>query len=298
MYESPGRNVSAVMEKKQRQEWKDQNELIYYARRENMLTAIVPVKNEEERIGLLLQRLLSMEQVRQILVILNGSNEETRLEAEGVFLQAAAKIKLISFKEPLGIDVPRAIGARLALIGGLPYALFVDGDLVGEFMTELRELIVNSVSRRLDLALVDCYPYGQALTGPLFHFRRLLNEELGFWPKLGIATPSHGPHLVSRRLLSAVPCEDFAVPPTVLVHAQQLALQVDVAKAIPHLQLGSSVKSHQHSKLIVDTIAGDCLEALCLARRQPRQREHEGRKYLGYHSKRRFDLLKAFLAAN
>jgi len=296
MYESPGRNVSAVMEKKQRQEWKDQNELIYYARRENMLTAIVPVKNEEERIGLLLQRLLSMEQVRQILVILNGSNEETRLEAEGVFLQAAAKIKLISFKEPLGIDVPRAIGARLALIGGLPYALFVDGDLVGEFMTELRELIVNSVSRRLDLALVDCYPYGQALTGPLFHFRRLLNEELGFWPKLGIATPSHGPHLVSRRLLSAVPWEDFAVPPTLLVHARQNRLQVGIAGAIPHLQLGSSIKDTRHSQLIVDTISGDCLEALCLAGSRPRHREYAGKIYLGYHAGRRFDLLQTFLS--
>jgi len=266
-----------------------------------MLTAIVPVKNEESRIGLLLQRLLSLEQVREILVILNGSNEETRLEVEGVFRHADAKIKLISFKEALGIDVPRAVGARLAATGGLPYALFVDGDLIGEFTTELQKLIVDSISRKLDLALVDCYPYGQpqlALAGPIFCFRRLLNEELGFWPKLGIATPSHGPHLVSRRLLSAVPWEDFAVPPTLLVHALQHKLQVDIAGAIPHLQLGSSVKSHPHSQLIVDTIAGDCLEALCLSRHQPRQREHEGKKYLGYHSERRFDLLKAFLVAS
>lgn len=47
-----------------------------------MLSVIVPVMNEEDRIGLLLQRLLTLKPVRQIFVILNGSNELTRLEAE------------------------------------------------------------------------------------------------------------------------------------------------------------------------------------------------------------------------
>jgi glycosyltransferase involved in cell wall biosynthesis len=265
-----------------------------------MLSVVVPARNEEARIGLLLQRLLTIEQVRRIFVILNGSNEQTRLEVADVLKQAPAKLSPVHFSEPLGIDVPRAVGARLAWAGGLPYTLFVDGDLVGEFTAELQSVINSCFSGGLDLALVDCYPYSESRPSPgdpLFCFRRLLNEELGFGRRLGIASPSHGPHLVSRRLLSVVPWEDFAVPPTLLVHARQNRLHAGVAGAIPHLQLGSSVKDCRHSQLIVDTIAGDCLEALCLAGGNPRQREHDGKIYLGYHAERRFDLLQKFLSA-
>jgi len=264
-----------------------------------MLSAVVPVRNEEARIGLLLRRLLSLEQVRRTFVILNGSNKQTCREVADVFRQETGKITPVKFSEPLGIDVPRAVGARLAWASGLPYTLFLDGDLVGEFIAELQAAIDNCLSGRFDLALVDCYPYSSSQPwpgDPLFCFRRLLNEELGLAPLLGIASPSHGPHLVSRRLISVVPWEDFAVPPTLLVHARQNHLRVDVAGAIPHLQLGSSVKDARHSQLIVDTISGDCLEALCLANGRTRQREHEGKIFLGYHAERRFDLLQKFLS--
>lgn len=265
-----------------------------------MLSAVIPVMNEEDRIGLLLQRLLTLKPVRQIFVVLNGSNERTRLEVEYISKQARAVIRLVVFNEPLGIDVPRAVGARLAWDSGLPRTLFIDGDMIGEFTTELQAVIDNSVSDELDLALVDCYPYRQhqpAPGDPLFCFRHLLNKELGFGLQLGIASPSHGPHLVSRHLLSVVPWEDFAVPPTLLVHARQHRLQVGIAGAIPHLQLGSSIKDTRHSQLIVDTISGDCLEALCLAGNRPREREYGGKIYLGYHAERRFDLLQKFLSA-
>jgi hypothetical protein len=263
-----------------------------------MLSVVVPVQNEEARIGLLLQRLLFLEQVRRIYVILNGSNKQTCLEVAELVQQAPAKMLPVNFCEPLGIDVPRAVGSRLAWAGGLPFTLFVDGDLVGEFITELQLVIDKCIADKLDLALVDCYPYSEsrpAPADPLFCFRRLLNEELGLEQRLGIASPSHGPHLVSRRLLAVVPWEDFAVPPTLLVHARQNRLRVGVAGAIPHLQLGSSIKDSRHSQLIVDTISGDCLEALCLSRCLPRQREYGGKIYLGYHAERRFDLLQKFL---
>lgn len=265
-----------------------------------MLSAVVPVRNEESRIGLLLQRLLSLKQLRRIFVVLNGSNKQTRLEVANLVQQAPAKMLPVNFSEPLGIDVPRAVGSRLAWADGLPWTLFVDGDLVGEFTAELQAVIDNCIDNNLDLALVDCYPYSEsrpAPADPLFCFRRMLNEELGLEQRLGIASPSHGPHLVSRRLLAVVPWEDFAVPPTLLVHARQNRLRIGVAGAIPHLQLGSSIKDSRHSRLIVDTISGDCLEALCLSRSHPRHREYGGKLYLGYHAERRFDLLQKFLSA-
>lgn len=264
-----------------------------------MLAAVVPVRNEESRVGGLLARLNSRDFIKHIFVILNGSDKNTRDEVESVYRQAPHKFTLVSFGEPLGIDVPRAVGARLAATAGVPYTLFVDGDLVGEFTAELRKLAEKTIENRLDLSLVDCYPHGRAeelLSQPMFFFRRLLNKELGLVDRVGIATPSHGPHIVSRRLLSCVPWEDFAVPPTLLVHACSNNLRVAVAGAIPHPQLGSSIKNQEHSRRIVDTIAGDCIEAICLFHRLPRSREFAGRVYLGYHGERRFDLLKQFLA--
>lgn len=264
-----------------------------------MFAAVVPVYNEESRIGRLLRRLLALGPLTQIFVIQNGSNPATRAEVYQVYQANRQRIRLIHFEEPLGIDVPRAVGAKLAYAGGAAYALFVDGDLAGEITRELTTILSKTARLRPDLALINCYPQKpviDSLNEPLFYFRRLLSEELGLAGKIGIASPSHGPHLVSRRMLALVPWEDFCVPPTLLTHAVLQNLTVSVVGAIPHIRLGSQIKSSTHSQLIVDTIAGDCLEALCLFYGRPRSRSHGSKIYLGYHRQRRIDLLHTFLS--
>lgn len=263
-----------------------------------MFAAVVPVHNEEARVGSLLRRLQNIEEITKTFVILNGSNRSTVEEVESVYRCNKQKITLVAFNEPLGIDVPRAVGARLVYASSMCHAIFIDGDLVGEITKDLRNLITTANVNQLDLALVDCYPEKNALfavSQPMHFFRRLLNEELGLHSRLGIATPSHGPHIVSRRLLPLVPWEDYAVPPMLLVHAKRNHLNIGIAGVIPHGRLGSSIKNQTHSQLIVDTIAGDCLEALSMIHHKPRERSFEGKIYLGYHEKRRFDLLQQFL---
>lgn len=264
-----------------------------------MITAIVPVHNEETRVGTVLSRLLCLDTINKVFVILNGSNQSTREEVAAVYEKSKGKLTLVSFREPLGIDVPRAVGANLAYTYGAQYALFVDGDLVGEITKELSQFVMNTTKHKLDLALMNCYPnlpHEDVFHEPIFYFRRLLNRELGLYHSIQIATPSHGPHMISRRMLSRVPWSDYGVPPTLLTHAIRHKLIVDIAGEIPHSCLGSSLKNRTHSELIVDTIAGDCLEALCLAHHIPRTRTFAGRIYLGYHGLRRFDLLAEFLA--
>jgi glycosyltransferase involved in cell wall biosynthesis len=263
-----------------------------------MFAAVVPVHNEESRVGRLLERLLALDTVQTIFVILNGSNSSTYTEVEAAYKKNKGKITLVSFPEPLGIDVPRAVGAKLACACNADYTLFVDGDLVGEITKELSDFIKNGVSQQLDLALMDCYPHCslQSLSEQILFFRRLLNMELGVYAAIGIATPSHGPHLISRRMLAAVPWHDYCVPPTLLVHAARQNFKIGIAGAIPHIRLGSSLKTATHSQLITDTISGDCLEAICMLRNLQRSRSYEGKTYLGYHKQRRFDLLIQFLA--
>ncbi|MCR3921496.1 MAG: glycosyltransferase [Firmicutes bacterium] len=264
-----------------------------------MIVAIVPAHNEEYRLGRVLHHLLTVMAIQQIFVILNGSNELTQKEAERFYEKNKSKITVVSFRDPLGIDVPRAIGANLAYTAGADYAVFVDGDMVGEYSTEVKALLEQAEALKLDLALCDCYPHTTVLTEytePIFHYRHLVNQGLGLVEKIKIATPSHGPHVISRRMLQTIPWEDYAVPPTLLVHAMWHHLTVGIAASIPHPQLGSSIKNHTHTKLITDTIIGDCIEALCMIQHLPRTRFHKGRLYLGYHEQRRLDLLQQFLA--
>ncbi|HHX73693.1 MAG TPA: glycosyltransferase family 2 protein [Firmicutes bacterium] len=264
-----------------------------------MIAAVVPVHMEEYRVGRVLASLLSLNTVSRIFVILNGSNELTAKEVQHAYAQHREKIVLVSFAAPLGIDIPRAVGARLAYAAGADYTVFVDGDMVGEITTELEDFIGTTMRLELDLALLDCYPDKTVLadlTQPLFYWRALLNRELGLFAEVNIATPSHGFHAVSRRMLRDTPWNDFAVPPTLLTHAVRLHYRTGIAGTIPHAQLGSSVKNVTHNRLIVDTIIGDCIEALCLWQHRPRMRSSGDKVYIGYHDRRRFDLLQQFLA--
>ncbi len=264
-----------------------------------MLAAVIPVRNEQHRVGRLLSRLTAIESIIHIYVVLNGSDQLTMEEVGEALRHNPGKIKTVFFSEPLGIDVPRAVGAQLAYAAGMANVLFIDGDMVGEITGDLNKFISKALTLNLDLALVNCYPNrsdAEAGSPEMMYFRLLLCRELGLENSLGAASPSHGPHIVSRRLLSVVPWADFAVPPTLLSHVQRQGFRTGIAGEIPHARLGSSIKDQAHSQLIVNTIAGDCLEALCLWRNLPRSREHNGRIYLGYHSERRFDLLARFLA--
>lgn len=262
-----------------------------------MLAAVIPARNEQHRVGRVLSRLMAIERIACIYVVLNGSDEQTVKEAGEMYVKDSKKVTLIRFREALGIDVPRAAGAYLSYAAGMSHVLFIDGDLVGEITADLNSLIKNSLDAGLDLGLLNCYPCQADSTGSpeMLYFRLLLGKELGFGEKLGVASPSHGPHIVSRRLLEATPWPDFAVPPTLLFHARRQKLKVGIAGEIPHARLGSSLKNQIHSHLVVDTIAGDCLEAACLWRGRPRSRQYNGKTYLGYHLARRFDLLAGFL---
>lgn len=264
-----------------------------------MLAAVIPVRNEQHRVGRLLSRLTAMESINCIYVVLNGSDEPTVGEATGAYQKNPGKIALVHFSEPLGIDVPRAVGAYMSYAAGLSHVLFIDGDMVGEITADLNCFIRSTLMSGLDLALVNCYPSQsdiEASSPEMIYFRHLLSRELGLLDILGAASPSHGPHIVSRHLLRSVPWQDFAVPPTLLFHVRKRNLKVGITGEIPHARLGSSIKSQAHSQLIIDTIAGDCLEALCLWEKRPRTRRHGDKVYLGYHGERRFDLLAGFLA--
>ncbi len=259
-----------------------------------MIYAIVPTQNEENRIGAVLRQLLDLN-IDSIVAVLNGSTDKTLQE---INKNRSSNLELLYFNESLGIDIPRAIGAKYAYLNGARYVLFIDGDMVGNISNELNCLIQNTIKKNLDLGLTNCYPNlptKNYLSRKITFFRQLLNNEIGLINKIGISVPSHGPHMVSRKLLTHVPFKELAVPPVEMVLAFKNGLNIDISVEIPHCLLGSSIKNHYHNQMITQTIAGDCLEALSVYQQKPRSRIYKNVEYIGYHKDRRCDMLANFL---
>lgn len=259
-----------------------------------MNVVVVPAKNEQGRIGKVLT-MLKKTPVKKIIAVVNGTQDNTFSEIKALKMQ---NIKVLYFKQELGIDVPRAIGAYQAFIEGAEAVIFVDGDMIGNVTTQINDLIFAIRNKNVDLALTNCYPQkirGNELTQQTLAFRKMLNQKLGIYNKIGVATPSHGPHGVSRRLLEKVNFEYFAVPPVVLAFAVKNNLKVDIATILPHEQMGSKIKNYNHAKKIADTIIGDTIEAINCFNGKPREREYCNLLFDGYNSKRRFDILRRYI---
>ncbi len=259
-----------------------------------MITVVVPAKNEAGRISTVLQNLGTLP-IDHIILIINGSKDSTMQE---VLQMRLPKLQIVCFHECLGIDVPRAIGAKIAYAIGSDVVAFVDGDMVGTFNENLMELINGVLLNHLDIALTNCYPVPPRHIeryNPTFLWRLRLNQELGLDKKIELASPTHGPHAISRRFMDKIPFVELAVPPVPMAMARLQKLKIGVATTIPHYRLGSSIKNMIHTKKIIDTIVGDCLEAIAVFKQQPRTRQWQNKTYLGYHSERRLDLLESFL---
>ena len=259
-----------------------------------MICAIVPAKNESGRILTVLQN-LALLPIDHIILITNGCRDSTVYQSLQLRIP---KLQLIYFYEPLGIDIPRSIGAKIAQSLGCDAAIFVDGDMVGTFGKNLIELIDAIVIDKVDMALTNCYPLPPRhieKCNPTFKWRAQLNETLGLENQLQLANPSHGPHAISKKLLNTISLQEFSIPPVTLSLAKIHNLKISTGTTIPHYLLGSSVKGNTHANKIIDTIVGDCLEAISVYEGRSRTRQWQNKSYLGYHAERRFDILDEFL---
>ncbi|MGF7185232.1 glycosyltransferase involved in cell wall biosynthesis [Desulfitispora alkaliphila] len=259
-----------------------------------MSAIVIPARDEAGRILILLNQILSYSAFNPIVVVINGSIDNTAAE---VLSLNSLKVKALYFSDALGYDIPRAIGAHYAYNQGAHSVIFVDGDMVGDILHNLIE-IDAALNSGVDLALTNCYPYitkRQPLSASTLKFRQLLNKKLGLYQNIGLATPSHGLSGVSKRLMDNCHFSTFAIPPTLLSIAKLNNLTVKVATAVPHLHLGSKVRGSIHARKIAHTIIGDCIEAKCIYDGTPRTRNYLGFDYIGYNNQRRFDLLEKYL---
>ncbi|MGZ4031320.1 MAG: glycosyltransferase family 2 protein [Tumebacillaceae bacterium] len=256
--------------------------------------AVIPARNEASRITSAI-RTVRQVGIEQIVVVINGCHDNTRHVAQSL---QAGDLTLLTFREALGVDVPRAVGAAYALSKGARHVLFYDGDLIGPHRDELQRMVTTAQRFSIDLGLTDIHGTTKeqhANRDLLTVLRRELSNRLGLEARIGLSNPAHGPSIVSRKLLETLPLEHLAKPPLVLAHAARSGLHIDTLAHIPHAKLGSAHKGPTHFERIRDTIIGDLLEAITTTKGYTVSREHRGLYYDGYDSERRFDLLEAFV---
>lgn len=275
-----------------------------------MWTAVIPAYNEANTIKNVLEHLLACHCFECLLFVTNGctdATEETIREAAADTQTAPSEchIELLSFPEPLGIDVPRAVGAAFVQKKYHPSGIvFVDGDLSGRLTKPILALL-DGLNQGLDLALTNCYPTQpthdqdnphSSLAETVLYYRQLLNDTLGLSTKIGPATPSHGPHAISARLLAKLPLPLLAIPPLTLAFAARQGYNVSIAATIPHQLLGSKIRSDLHATNIAATIIADCQQALAYIAGTPWPDliAASVESCAGYQRLRRFDLLEAY----
>ncbi len=258
------------------------------------IAAIIPARDEEDSILAAVGNARAAG-ARTIHVIVNGSTDRTA----AIALAARSGVHVHEFREALGLDVPRAVGAALCLacggFMGLPAGavLFLDGDMSGPVGDALKRLIEPVLDGRLDLSLTRCStgvergPNAARVAGAAL----ALNSRLGLSDSIGISSPSHGPSACSIRLLRSVEPRDFATPPVLLARAVPGGLRAGVGVSLRHDALGSPYRGEEYARLVADTIIGDCAEAIAVFKGDPRTREFEGREYSGLNPNRRFDVL-------
>nr|PZN06007.1 MAG: glycosyl transferase family 2 [Bacillota bacterium] len=259
-----------------------------------MNIAVVPAKDEEGRISKVLET-LSKTAVDRILVVLNGSSDGT---LEEISKKNIPNVDLLVFDEPLGYDIPRAVGALYALKIDADCVIFTDGDMTGDLKPVIDKLIESILLKKADLAMTLCIPNGirqNKIAKELYSFRKLFNRRLGIYEKVSVAIPSHGPCAVSKDLIKLADIRDFAVPPVISAFAVKNSLLIEAPVTIRSSELGSKERGFFHARKIADTIIGDIIEAMNYFEGKPRSRTFDSKEYQGFNPLRRFDLLENFM---
>jgi glycosyltransferase involved in cell wall biosynthesis len=216
---------------------------------------IIAACNEAGMITEVFDQLNRINVIREKIVVVNGSTDGTGE------LSRQAGAKVIEYKNPIGYDVGRAIGAQYSDADGL---LFIDGDI----SIDAVELIpfLEAIENGIDVALNDISPLltskdmmHSVVVGKCF-LNLIVNR-----PDLGPNTMTAVPHALSRRAVDIITTSNLAIPPKAHIIAIQSKLIIKAVNCIdvisknrvrPEVHLGPG------NDLVENLILGDHLEAI------------------------------------
>lgn len=216
-----------------------------------LVSVIVPAMNERRTIAAVIANARAVHPETEVIVVANGSSDGT----DEIARRMGARVSV--FPRPLGHDVGRSIGARLAKGAIL---LFTDGDIV--IPTEKLRPFVDAVRQGSDVAL-NRYN-GRTLTKhphPVVIAKHALNAALRRRDLAGSSMTTI-PHAISRRMLEKVGASALSVPPLALVSAVRHGLSVSRAA---YVEVGRSNPVRRRGRRedpLKRLIIGDHVEAM------------------------------------
>lgn len=215
------------------------------------VSVIIPVKNEARTIARVINQARKVHKRTEVIVVANGSKDGSKELAKRM------GARVISYRQAIGHDVGRAIGARKARGDIL---LFTDGDIVIP-ASKLRKL-VKAVSRGTDIALNK---YMGRIKRKKIHSVVLVKYALNTFlarPSLKGTSLTTIPHAMSRKALMRIGSSMLAIPP----RAQSAAIAAGLKmKAVTYIDVGRSNPRRRHnsgSNQMKNMIIGDHIEAI------------------------------------
>lgn len=219
------------------------------------IVAIVPTRDEEQTLAVVLEQLMRLP-LAEIVVVINGSSDLSGSIARHYGCH------VVEIAESLGHDVGRAVGAAAASKADLYF--FTDADVM--CLAEEYVPFLVATASGVDVALNDV---GYAM--PLYHrlhpvnvAKTYLNYVLGR-PDLGIGSLTGIPHALSHRALEVITPTRLAVPP--LAHAMAILEGLQV-QSVAHVDVVSRNRAHRRDSpdrspvVLEKMIVADHLEAL------------------------------------
>lgn len=225
------------------------------------VSVVIPAMNEKKTIASVIRQARLVHPSTEVIVVVNGSRDETELIARRM------GARVISFKESLGHDVGRGIGAIHARGSIL---LFIDADIV--ILAKDLKPFVHAVERGVDVAL-NSYSGKTEIdeVHPVVLAKHALNVALSR-PDLRGASMTTIPHAMSRKALDVIHAANLSVPP--LAQAMAIVKGLDLHK-VHDVNVGRR-NPRKRRKFKVDPlqnlILGDHLEAVNWLHEQTNER--------------------------
>jgi len=182
------------------------------------VSVIIPIKNEEEKLEMILNEVKKLNPL-EIITVINGSSDKSEEIAQ------AMECKVIVSEEALGHDIGRAIGAFYAKGDIL---LFLDGDIL--ISNKNLYPFIEAIEQGHDIALNKLESIMSTSQRPhsVSVVKKALNGLFGY-DELTINSMVAVPHAISRHALQEINWRSLANPP----QAQAIAMKKNLSIVAP-----------------------------------------------------------------
>ncbi|WP_223285277.1 glycosyltransferase family 2 protein [Paenibacillus sp. PL91] len=220
------------------------------------VAVIMTVMNEEDTIPILMMELNRLV-IDELIIVVNGSKDQSFTKAREL-----SKATILYYPEPLGHDVGRSIGAKVAKSDIL---VFIDGDI--PLQAEQLIPFVYAVEKGMDVALNNVNSFLPIFSkrDAVSHVKEFLNRSLRR-PDLKTNSLTTVPHALSRRAVDRIGYDHLAVPPKAHARAILEELRVGAPFSV-NVIAANRRRAHNAStnNPVAEMIIGDHVEALSLS---------------------------------